>query len=176
MAVRSPYFFPLKRMTAAEFPCALCKQFLHDYLDYSLRVRFRKREAAAKALHPIFLRDLLADIGALFAANDFMDYRLSRSRAIQKRKGVNDALHFFYKTDVRLRATLDLWVILCSEAGLATLELIEPWVSHTLYEVFTIIKDYHKGHMPHLPSSPTEEVVEDYLDLEPLEDLPSFTR
>jgi hypothetical protein len=166
-------------MAAAEFPCALCKQFLQDYLDYSLRTCFRKREAAAKALHPIFLRDLLADMRELFTANELVSYRLSRCRAMERRKGATDAMQYLFAIDPRLRRTLDEWAILSVEAGLGKLELIETWVSHTIYEVFTIIEDYHKGHIPRQssspPSSPTEEVADDYGTLEILEDPPPFT-
>jgi len=148
----APYFSPLKRMAPEEFPCALCKQFLHDYLEYSLGVTFRKREAAAKALHPIFLRDLIADIRALFTENEFIQYRIIRCRAIQKRKGFTDALRYFYKTDVRLRTTFNEWLMLSCEAGIAKPELIERWISYIMYEIFMILYDYHKGHMQHPPS------------------------
>ena len=162
---------------AAEFPCALCKQFLHDYLDYSLRICFRKREAAAKALHATFLRDLLADMRELFVAHELFSYRLSRCRAMKRRKGTTDAMHYFFAIDPRLRTTFDLWAILCSEAGLAKIAVLDTWISHTLYETFTIIEEYHMGHMPllpHSPFSPTEEVVDD-IQIEFLEDPPPFT-
>ncbi len=151
---------PLKFLTASDrmvratataangntIPCGRCRVLLHDYLEYSLQVSFRNKKEQAFTLHSIFLQEILADLREFFSGDYMRVAALAKCRRIEKKKGRHSALHYFFSIDPRLKATLDLWAMHCLELNLAGLKEIDTWVSHTIYEIFTIIAEFHEGH------------------------------
>lgn len=138
-------FCPLKRMAGDGLPCALCAHFLHDYLDNSLRLSFLNRPALAAKLLPIFLRDILADLREVMSNDPFMEHCIRRCRRLEKKEKAQ-AIEAFLRLDRRLRETLNVWAILCVEAGIKDFKAIDTWVSHTQYEIFMTIRDIHEEH------------------------------
>ena len=133
-------------MAGDGLPCALCAHFLHDYLDNSLRLSFPGRRATAVAkLLPVFLRDVLADIRQLIGDDPYMEHCMRRCRRQEKTDKLL-AITEFLKLDRRLQETINSWAIMFIDAGIKDLRAIDGWVSHTLYEIFMIIREYHEEH------------------------------
>lgn len=97
-------------------------------------------------LHAEMLREILADIRGVYQAKRRFKYLIQTCRQIQKKEGITAAIHHLFRTEPRIYSVVDEWVIRCTEAGLEKVSVIDTWVSHTLYEIFMIIKGVHKEH------------------------------